>query len=180
VITRTGDRDFWTFSEPSDANGKYQSFFTASDEQGADPVPMAVGVAYQDTSYGGVTGQTVNFKRLKSATLDVKLPATATGQMKFSDATSFTGAIYEGLLIGVSHGVSTVRPLSATWPDGRGRFRIVVPASMRGKTVSFWMDRRQVFSRAVATPGGPVSPGIFPSSPRPQAPQGLLRIRLPR
>lgn len=180
VITRTGDRDFWTFSEPSDANGKYQSFFTASDEQGADPVPMAVGVAYQDTSYGGVTGQNVNFKRLKSATLDVKLPATATGQMRFSAATSFTGAIYEGLLIGVSHGVSTVRPLSATWPDGRGRFRIVVPASMRGKTVSFWMDRRQVFSRAVATPGGPVSPAIFPSSPRPQAPQGLLRIRLPR
>jgi len=25
-----------------------------------------------------------------------------------------------------------------------------------------------------------VTPGIFPSTPRPQAPQGLLRIRLPR
>jgi hypothetical protein len=57
---------------------------------------------------------------------------------------------------------------------------MVLPASMRGKTVSFWMDRRQVFSRAVAVAGGPVSPAIFPSSPRPQAPQGLLRIRLPR
>jgi alcohol dehydrogenase (cytochrome c) len=180
VVTRTNDRDFWTFSEPSDAEGNYQSFFTASDEQGADPVPLAVGVAWQDISYGGVTGQEVKFKRLRSATLDVKLPAAATGQMRFSDSTSYTGGIYEGLLIGVTHGVSTVRPLSATWPDGKGRFRLVLPASLRGKTVAFWMDRRTVFSRAAASPGGSVLPGIFPSSPRPQAPQGVLRIRLPR
>jgi hypothetical protein len=141
---------------------------------------MNVGVAYQDTSYGGVTGQPASFERLKSATLDIKLPSAASGRMTFSDAKSFTGAIYQGLLIGVTHGVSTVRPLSATWPDLKGNFRMVLPASMRGKTVSFWMDRRQVFSRAPAVAGGPVSPGIFPSSPRPQAPRGLLRIRLPR
>jgi hypothetical protein len=46
--------------------------------------------------------------------------------------------------------------------------------------VAFWMDQRQTFSRAAAGPGLPVTPGIFPSTPRPQAPQGLLRIRLPR
>ena len=41
VITRTQDRDFWTFSSPTDANGHYSSFFAASDETGADPVPLS-------------------------------------------------------------------------------------------------------------------------------------------
>ena len=71
MITRTLDRDFWTFSEPSDAQGSYTSFFTASDEAGGDPVPLAVLVASGPSSYGGPTGQTVNFKRLRSATLDL-------------------------------------------------------------------------------------------------------------
>jgi hypothetical protein len=180
VVTRTADRDFWTFSQPSDSSGNYQSFFTASDERGADPVPLSVGVAFQDISYGGNVGQEVSFKRLRSATLDIKLPATATGRMTMSGVTSYVGAIYEGLLVGVASGPNTVSPVSATWPDSRGRFRLVLPSSARGKTVSFWMDRRQVFSRAPAVPGGPASPGLFPSSPRAQAPQGLLRIKLPR
>ena len=37
VVTRTQDRDFWTFSQPSDSTGHYVSFFTASDETGARP-----------------------------------------------------------------------------------------------------------------------------------------------
>lgn len=182
VVSRTGDRDFWTFSEPSDGSGHYVSFFTASDEQGADPVPMAVGVASGDTSYGGVTGQNANFARLKSGTLDIKLPATATGTMKFSDPTSYPGAIYDGLLVGVSSGDknATIRPVSAKWPDAKGNFSMVLPASARGKVASFWMDDRPVFSRTVAAPGAEVAPGLYPSSPRNQAPQGLLRIRLPR
>ena len=32
VVTRSNDRDFWTFSEPSDANGRYNGFFPASDK----------------------------------------------------------------------------------------------------------------------------------------------------
>jgi PQQ-dependent dehydrogenase (methanol/ethanol family) len=180
VITRTNDRDFWTFSQPSAGDGSYQSFFTASDEVGADPVPMAVGVASGTTSYGGVTGQMVNFKRLRSASMDIKLPAAANGRMTIPDASSYVGGLYEGLLVGVTRAAKTVRPLSATWPDTNGRFRMVLPASLRGKTVSFWLDRRQVFSRAVARPGGRVTPAIFPSSPRPQAPQGFLRLKLPR
>jgi hypothetical protein len=182
VVSRTGDRDFWTFSQPSDGQGHYVSFFTASDEQGSDPVPMQVGVASGDISYGGVTGQLANFARLKSATLDIKLPATATGTMKFSDPASYPGAIYDGLLVGVSSGDrnATIRPVSARWPDAKGAFSIVLPPSARGKVVSFWMDDRPVFSRAVAAAGAPVSPALYPSSPRNQAPQGLLRIRLPR
>ena len=45
VVTRTQDRDFWTFSKPTDASGHYTSFFAASDESGADPVPLTVQVA---------------------------------------------------------------------------------------------------------------------------------------
>ena len=45
VVTRTQDRNFWTFSQPSDASGHYVSFFTASDQAGEDPVPLTVQVA---------------------------------------------------------------------------------------------------------------------------------------
>ena len=38
VVTRTQDRDFWTYSTPTDAGGRYTSFFAASDESGANPV----------------------------------------------------------------------------------------------------------------------------------------------
>jgi alcohol dehydrogenase (cytochrome c) len=179
VVTRTLDRDFWTFSQPSDARGRYASFFTASDEAGADPVPLSVQVALGQTSYAFPAGRNVLFKRLRSATMDIRLPA-AGGQMTVPTANSFQGGIYDGLLVGVSSGRRTIRPLAATWPDRQGRFRLLLPASARGKSVSFWMDDRQVFSRAAATPGGRVNPGIFPSSPRAQAPQGLMRLRLPR
>jgi PQQ-dependent dehydrogenase (methanol/ethanol family) len=178
VVTRTLDRNFWTFSQPSDAQGNYTSFFTASDQTEADPVPMNVQVALGDTSYAFATGKSVSFKRLRSATMDIRLPAS--GALAVPETTSYVGGVYDGLLIGVARADRTVRPVSATWPDGQGRFRLVLPASVRGKTVAFWMDQRQTFSRAVAGPGLPVTPGIFPSSPRPQAPQGLLRIRLPR
>ncbi len=181
VVSRTADRSFWTFSEPSDGDGHYTSFFTASDQLGADPVPLAVGVASGDISYGGTVGQNVNFRALRSANLDIKLPATATGQMTFSEATSQPGAVYDGLLVGVAFGDknATVKPVSATWPDAKGNFRLVLPASAAGKRVSFWMDRRPVFSRAPAAPGKSASPGLFPSAPRNQAPQQLVAIRLP-
>jgi alcohol dehydrogenase (cytochrome c) len=178
VVTRTVDRDFWTFSQPSGPDGRYSSFFTASDEAGSDPVPMSVQVAVGSTSYASPAGRNVTFKRLRSATMDIKLPAS--GPMPLPQADSFRGAVYEGLLVGVARGVKTVRPVSATWPDARGTFRLVLPSSVRGKTVSFWLDQRQVFTRLPARPGGPAAPGSFPSSPRPQAPQGLLRVRLPR
>ena len=51
VVTRTTDRDFWTFSLPSNAGGHYTSFFAASDEQGSDPVELNVQVAVGQRSY---------------------------------------------------------------------------------------------------------------------------------
>ena len=73
---------------------------------------------------------------------------------------------------------ATVKPLSATWPDAKGNFRLVLPACAAGKRVSFWMDRRPVFSRTPALPGKAASPALFPSAPRNQAPQQLVAIRL--
>ena len=160
-MTRTLDRDFWTFSEPSDAQGNYSSFFTASDKAGADPVPMSVQVAVGDTTYTTPTGRNVTFKRLRSSRMDVKLPATGTA-MPFSETTPIPAPIYEGTLVGVTRGPRTVKPVSATWPDGKGNFRLVLPASARGKVVAFWMDRRQVFTSVPGVPGGPVAPGVYP------------------
>ncbi len=78
VVTRTQDRDFWTFSQPSDSSGHYVSFFTASDETGADPVPLTVQVASGNISYASPINKNVNFASLHSATMDVRLPAPAT------------------------------------------------------------------------------------------------------
>src|SRR5206468_11206144 len=75
VIARTNDRDFWTFSAPSDANGHYTSLFHASDELETDPVPINIGVAVGQVSYGGNLGTVANFARNRSATLDVQLKA---------------------------------------------------------------------------------------------------------
>jgi hypothetical protein len=51
VVTRSNDRDFWTFSEPSNADGNYNGFFPASDKTGDDPVEFAVQIAHGRTSY---------------------------------------------------------------------------------------------------------------------------------
>ena len=75
VVARTNDRDFWTFSAPSDADGHYTSVFHASDELDADPVPINVGVALGQVSYGGNLGTVANFARNRSATLDIQLRA---------------------------------------------------------------------------------------------------------
>jgi hypothetical protein len=177
VVTRTLDRDFWTFSQPSAANGHYVSFFSASDEVGADPVPLNVQVAYGRISYSPGT-RNVSFKRLQSATMDIKLPAGGTG-LPLPSANSYPGAIYRGLLVGVSGPGGTIRPVSARWPDARGRFSLVLPASVRGKTLRFWESDFQTFSRAQARPGGAVDLSTWPKalSPRVSRDVAFLPVR---
>jgi alcohol dehydrogenase (cytochrome c) len=179
VVTRTADRDFWTFSSPTDAQGHYSSFFSASDEQGADPVPLNVQVAVGAVSYGGATGTTFNFKRLRSATMDIQLPTTTPKPLPVSAPASYAGAIYEGLVIGVNVGGRVVKPLSERWPDGHGNFSMVLPASTRGKTLNFWENRRQFFSRFAATPGGAVDLGSWPTALGPAVPFGLAALTVP-
>ena len=74
VVTRTTDRDFWTFSKPTDSAGHYTSFFSASDEAGDNPVPLSVQVASGPNSFSSGTTATVKFNEVQSATLDIHLP----------------------------------------------------------------------------------------------------------
>jgi outer membrane protein assembly factor BamB len=177
VVTRTQDRDFWTFSQPSDANGNYESFFTASDESGANPVPLTVQVASGAVSYASPINRNVNFTTLHSARMDVKLPASPTAPLALPTSTSFPGAFYKGTIVGVSGPGGVVKPVSATWPDRSGRFKLVLPGSVRGKPLRVWEDSSPFFQTNAARPGGPIETSIWPSIPPGDQPQGLAVVR---
>jgi hypothetical protein len=178
VVTRTRDRDFWTFSTRSDSLGRYTSFFAASDETAADPVTLSVQVAVGSNSYGLPTGVDVQFDRLHSARMNVQLPASGTG-LPAPKPTSYPGAVYEGMLVGVS-APGVVKPVSARWPDRSGRFSFVLPASLRGKTVSVWESFQQLFQSAPTGPGGPIDLQAWPRSVQEDVPRGLVTLKLPR
>jgi hypothetical protein len=177
VVTRTTDRDFWTFSLPSNAAGHYVSFFSSSDEQGSDPVPLNVQVASGRTSYSA--GQTnVNFKRLSSATMNAKLPAAGAG-LPLPTTSADPGAFYRGLLVGVAGPKGgTLKPISARWPDARGRFSLVLPSLARGATLHLWESDFVAFSRSQARPGGVVDTQAWPSGLTDRIPVGVADVRV--
>ena len=176
VVSRTTDRDFWTFSLPTDANGHYVSFFSSSDEQGSDPVPLNVQVAYGRTSYG--SGQAnANFKRLSSATMNIKLPASG-ASIPVPTSTADTGAFYRGLLVGVAGPKGVVQPISSTWPDANGRFTLVLPHQARGTSLRFWESDFVTFSRVAARPGGPTEPTSTPTALTNRIPVGIASVRV--
>ena len=177
VITRTQDRDFWTHSSASDANGHYTSFYSAADESSDDPVPLSVGVASGGVSYGGTLGVNANFTRLKSAVLNVKLGPGA--NYTLSTPTAYAGAVYSGLVVGVTAGGRVVRPVAEQWPTATGVFSMTLPASVRGKTVAIWENQRQSFSRFPAVPGGAVDLASWPAQLGSAVPAGLARVKLP-
>src|SRR4029079_1583573 len=88
--------------------------FGASDESAANPVPLSVGVALGNVSYGGNLGQVVNFARLKSATMSIQLGNGTSYTVQQPSA--HAGAVYSGLVVGVTAGGKVVKPLSETWP----------------------------------------------------------------
>ena len=180
VVTRTVDRDFWTFSEPSDANGNYTSFFAASDKSQDDPVPLSVQVALGPVSYSSGLIPTVKFKRLRSARMDVQLPARVGGVLPLPTSSPVDGAVYQGLLVGASAGGRVVKPVSAQWPDAQGRFRLVLPPSVRGKTLSLWQSSFQAFATFPARPGGAVDLRTWPAALSPRVSTGTAIVRAPR
>jgi alcohol dehydrogenase (cytochrome c) len=180
VVTRTIERDFWTFSEPSDANGRYTSFFAASASTANDPVPFNVQVALGASSYSSGALPTVPFQRLRSAIMDIQLPASPTALLPVPTAKSYAGAIYQGLLVGASVDGHVVEPLSATWPDASGRFSIVLPASVRGKTVRLWESSLQSFSAFPAVAGGRVDLHTWPQALSPRVATGVANVRVAR
>lgn len=178
VVTRTNDRDFWAFSEPSNASGRYTAFFPASDLTEIDPVPFTVQVASGRTNFTtGAANPT--FKRRSSATLDLALPASG-ATMALPRSTPEPGAIYRGTLVGVSAGAGVVRPLSATWPDAAGRFELVLPGSVRGSTLRFWQADFQSFQTTTVVPGGAVDLDTWPRALSPRVARDLAVLRIPR
>jgi hypothetical protein len=178
VVTRTQDRNFWTFSEPSGPSGRYVSFFSASDQVGSSPVPMTVQVAVGRTTYASGT-RVVDFQRLKSARMDIRLPSSG-ATMALPSAESGPGAFYRGLLVGVAGPNGMIKPVAARWPDAKGRFSLTLPASARGKTVRFWQSDFQSFSRFPATPGGAVDLAAWPTALSPRVSRDTAFLKIPR
>jgi PQQ-dependent dehydrogenase (methanol/ethanol family) len=178
VITRTQDRDFWTHSSASDANGHYTSYFAASDETSADPVSLAVGVALGNTAYGGNVGTNVDFARLKSATMNIQLGNGTSYTVQ--KPTSFTGAVYSGLVVGVTAGGRVIKPISETWPSVNGSFTMTLPGSVRGKVLTFWQNQRQAFSHFPARAGGRIDLSAWPAQLGDAVPTGLATLKVKR
>jgi hypothetical protein len=140
-------------------------------------VPLSIQVTLGKVSYGAPLGVTVKFKALRSASVDFQLPATV-GNPVPDTPTTRAGAIYEGLLVGVQGPKGVIVPSGGNWPDRNGNFRVVLPASARGKTVRIFEDTRQVFA-TTAAPGAPVVAGAWPHGLLPSVPQGVATIHLP-
>ncbi len=182
VTTRTNDRQYWTQSRPTGTNGTYASFLVAADQEGDDPVPMQVGVAVGSTAYAEPVTDQIDFAKLQSASLNVQLPASPSTTLPKTSLNpqAIAGAIYQGLIVGVVGGKGgVIKPITATWPDGSGNFRLVLPSSARGLSVNFWQAVRQFFSTKTAKPGGIVDPTIYPKTLPLNAPQGLATFKLP-
>ena len=175
VSTRTIDRDYWTVSSATDSHGRFRSLFSASDETGRNPVPMTVRVAVGDLVYEFLPQEYVHFQALSSATLALRLPPRGY-PMALPLPRSYSGAIYEGVAVGVADGARVLRPVSVTWPDARGRFTIVLPRSVAGRLTSFWEAKVTLFSRTPARPGGPIDLRDWPRVLAPDVPRELARV----
>jgi hypothetical protein len=178
VVTRTLDRQYWTRSNPTNAQGYYSSFFPASDQSSADPVPISVGVALGNVSYGGALGTNINFARLQSSVLNIQLGNGTSYTISPPDP--YNSSIQAGLTIGVTVGDKVVKPLSARWPKHNGDFSLVLPSSVRGHTVSFFENQVQVPSRFAASPGGAMDMKFYKGFIGPTVPRNLAPLAIPR
>ena len=88
--------------------------------------------------------------------------------------------VYRGLLVGVS-GPRGVDPpgLAAHWPDGKGRFCLVLPARVRGRMLHLWESDFVTFSRTPAAPGSAVDLSAWPAALPVHVPRnvGLLSVK---
>ena len=73
-----------------------------------------------------------------------------------------------------------VKPTTANWPDAKGNFVMVLPASVRGKTISFWQSRRLVLSRFAASAGSAIDLHSWPAQLGAGTPSRLATLGVPR
>ena len=162
VVTRTTDRDFWTFSLPSNSEGHYVSFFSASDEAGDNPVPLNVQVASGKINYTAGLAN-VSFRSLSSATLNLKLPASGSA-LSLPSSSPDSGAYFRGMIVGVRSPHGVVKPLAAHWPDGSGRFSLVLPKLAAGTPLQFWENDFVTFSATATKPGSAADLHAWPGA----------------
>ena len=110
--------------------------------------------------------------------MNVKLPASGLA-IPVPKSTAETGAVYRGMIVGVSGPGGVVKPVSATWPDARGRFSLVLPNLAAGTTLRFWENDFVTFSRIAARPGGPVDLNTWPSALTKRVSSGIATVRVP-
>jgi len=70
--------------------------------------------------------------------------------------------------------------VSESWPDAKGRFSMLLPADVRGRTLSLFESQAQVLSRVAARPGGPVDLKSWPKQLASTMPSGLAALNVPR
>jgi hypothetical protein len=177
VATSSLDLEIWSFSPPSGSDGRYRSFFLPSGDD-PDQVGFLLRVAVGDDVWELPPNAVLFFEHLKSAQLDLQVPPPGFA-LTPDRPRSFPGAVYEGLLVGVTADGEPVRPIFARWADPEGRFEFVLPASVAGKTVRFWQSRLRAFSRTEAVPGGEVDVLYWPRSLPDDAPRDLEELDLP-
>jgi len=179
VSVRTRDRDFWTFSEPSDAEGRYVSVFGASDRIASDPVPMTVRVSVGDQGFSYLPFERVSFARLQSASMDVNLPPEGYA-LALPATASYPGAVYEGVLVGAAAADGTmIEPVSATWPDESGAFELVLPAASVDAGASLWAGLLELFQTEQVAPGSEVDLEGWPTELASDVPRNLLEVEAP-
>ena len=112
--------------------------------------------------------------------MNVQLPSSPAGVLPLPTESSYSGAIYDGVLVGATAGGHVVKPVAATWPDRSGRFRLVLPASVRGTQIHIFESNFQAFATSTATPGGAVQVRSWPTALSPRVSIGLAALKLPK
>ena len=90
------------------------------------------------------------------------------------------GAIYRGLLVGVSgRNGRRASPSRPPGPTRMGRFTLVLPGSVKGTTLRFWQSDFQSYTTGAA-PGGPVVLATWPTKLSPRVSRDTGFVRVPR
>jgi hypothetical protein len=76
-------------------------------------------------------------------------------------------------------GGRVVVPLSESWPDAKGKFSMLLPSYVRGRTLSLFENQSQTLSRFAARPGGPVDLKSWPKQLASTVPSGLGALTVP-
>ncbi len=174
VLVTTKVEDRWSVSNPTDADGHYNSMFWPT----AEAADMRVAVYEGNRAYGVQGGRKVTFTPLRSSRMDLTLDR-ASGTLVAPQPQPVDGVVYDALLAGVAQDGKPVKPLAATWPDEKGRFTMILPASMAGQRVTWWESQGFYFSTGAGKPGSELDLAEWPVELGPRVAQGFGSIQLP-